>query len=480
MDKILFKLLNTKPQIVNIITQEEQYCLELIQKYCQHEDSNFTETVIYSPGVGFNQPVNKELIGSDFLDKINNGVEANYFNYKILVLIDFQEMVKSLSVVNTIKNVIFNNDNSVVVFISRNLILPPELNSFSITYETEPLRNEEIEEVIKSLNYSSQNASFKQELLKNINLCYGMSRAEIINSIKYALATYANTREQINSFKSNRTRAISQNSRLDYIELTNSFEEIAGFNNLKEWVNNIDKFKNRPDLMPRGMLLVGITGCGKSLCVKATAKQLNIPLLKLDFGRILDKYVGESEENIRKALKVAEQLSPCVLWFDEFEKAIGSSKDSGSDNNISQRILGYILTWLQEHKSSVFTAATVNNISKLPSELLRRGRFDKIYFVDFPSLDEKDEIIRIHLRKLKLSGIQENDIRKLSKEMHEFSGADIEYVIKEAARHNYGSNRSLFEDIMTTIKATHSVKEMMSDEIGNMKGEFRGRHFEAV
>ncbi|OTP76139.1 AAA family ATPase [Caballeronia sordidicola] len=185
--------------------------------------------------------------------------------------------------------------------------------------------------------------------------------------------------------------------------------------------------------MPKGIMIVGMPGCGKSPTAKATAALFKLPLLRLDVGSLMGKYVGESENSMRRALRLADAVSPCVLWIDELEKAfvgMGSS-GSGSGSEVTSRLFGYSLTWMQERISPVFVLATANDISGLPPELMRKGRFDEIFYVDFPNRRERAEIFEVHLkRRIKLSDLI--DSNQLADKTEGFSGADIEAVVNEA------------------------------------------------
>src|SRR5690625_2103342 len=170
---------------------------------------------------------------------------------------------------------------------------------------------------------------------------------------------------------------------------------------------------------PKGILLTGVQGCGKSYVCKAISSLYEIPLIRFDIGQMMDKWVGSSEENVRRAIELTEKLSPCVMWIDEIEKAIDGGNDS---HEVSKRILGYLLTWLQEKKTQVFVIATANNIENLPPELLRKGRFDEIFFVDLPELEERKEILRIHLEKRNID-LTHINIDEVAKRSEGFSGA---------------------------------------------------------
>lgn len=231
-----------------------------------------------------------------------------------------------------------------------------------------------------------------------------------------------------------KARALKEDGLLEYFPPADNPTELGGFNGLRRWLDRAQLAMspqaaelNLP--APRGVMLVGVQGCGKSLSAKFVARNWNLPLLKLDAGRLYDKYVGETERNLRRAIATAEALSPVVLWIDEIEKALSPSGDS--DGGVSRRVFGTFLTWLQEKRADVFVVATANDLSILPPELLRKGRFDEIFFVDLPTASEREEILRIHLR-LRNQDPAGFDVARLSAAADGFSGAEIEQAVISA------------------------------------------------
>jgi SpoVK/Ycf46/Vps4 family AAA+-type ATPase len=191
---------------------------------------------------------------------------------------------------------------------------------------------------------------------------------------------------------------------LEMVKPADSIEDIGGLENLIEWLKykekvfkNIKKAEEFGVALPKGVLIAGLPGCGKSLTAKAAGNLFNVPLLRLDMGRLMGRYVGESEENMRKAIRLADAISPCVLWVDELEKAFAGIGGGGSE--VTTRLFGTFLTWMQEKTSPVFVLATANKINDLPPELLRKGRFDEIFYVDFPNDEERKKIFEIHIGK---------------------------------------------------------------------------------
>ena len=267
---------------------------------------------------------------------------------------------------------------------------------------------------------------------------------------------------------------IKKSGLLDYFQVNEDLKGVGGMENLKDW---LQKRKQAFDFKaqswglaePKGLLLLGVPGCGKSLTAKCIASLWNMPLLRLDIGKVFQGEVGSSESNIRRAIATAEAVAPCVLWIDEIEKGLSGVQSSGStDGGTTSRIFSTILTWMQEKTQPVFVVATANDISQLPPELLRKGRFDEIFFVDLPSESDRKSIFSIHLNK---NGQKAENfgLEKLAKESKGFNGAEIEECIKEAMFSAYTTdpNNPALQiiDILNAIKTTVPLSKTMKDQI---------------
>lgn len=254
---------------------------------------------------------------------------------------------------------------------------------------------------------------------------------------------------------------ISQQGILEFVEPSDDFQNVGGLANLKNWLNKRQGAYTREAAEfgldpPRGILITGVQGCGKSLCAKAVAREWRLPLLKLDAGCLYDKYVGESEKRLRQALEISAQLAPAVLWIDEMEKGFASSPGTAStDGGVSNRILASFLSWLQERKAPVFVVATSNDITALPPELVRKGRFDEIFFVDLPGPEERREIFRVHLMR-KERNPAAFDLDALATASEGFSGAEIEQALKAALYTAYAARQELTSEILQE-ELRHSV-----------------------
>ena len=286
------------------------------------------------------------------------------------------------------------------------------------------------------------------------------------------------TEEEIPLIISEKEQIIKKSGLLEYFHPKEYLENIGGLDNLKEWIHKrgnaySDEARQFGLNMPRGVLLLGIPGCGKSLTAKAIANEWKFPLLRFDLGKVFGGIVGESERNIRYALDVAKTISPCVLWIDEIEKGLSGSQSSGrTDGGTSARVFGTFLTWMQEKTEPVFVVATANDISALPPELLRKGRFDEIFFVDLPSAKERKNIFDIHLRNKDRNyqnlGL---DMERLVKESEGFSGAEIEEVVNEALFNAYANGQKDLEmkNLTECIEATSPLSRTMAETIANLR-----------
>jgi ATP-dependent 26S proteasome regulatory subunit len=257
---------------------------------------------------------------------------------------------------------------------------------------------------------------------------------------------------------------------------TAKFSEIGGMKRLRNWLEVRKTFflgSGNPQLdPPRGILLLGVQGCGKSLAAKAAAGIFGVPLLRLDFGILYNKYYGETERNLRKALETAEVMSPCVLWMDEIEKGVAVQDD---DDGLSRRVLGTFLTWMSERRKPVFIVATANDIARLPPELVRKGRFDEIFFVDLPTLQNRRDILLIHFGKRHLEPAR-FDLEALAKASDGFSGSEIEQAVVSAMYVAHAQERDLTQkDLLDEIIQTRPLSVVMAERVTDLREWARTR-----
>ncbi|MEQ9379779.1 MAG: AAA family ATPase [Pirellulales bacterium] len=280
---------------------------------------------------------------------------------------------------------------------------------------------------------------------------------------------------------SEKQQIIRKSGLLEYYEAQETLKDVAGLDNLKQWLAKRSiAFTNRAKKFglpaPRGILLLGVQGCGKSLCAKAVSALWDLPLLRFDLGRMFSSLVGSSEENIRRALQIAESVSPAILWIDEIDKALaGATNSGGSDGGTAARVFGTLLTWLSDKTTPVFVIATANDISQLPPELLRKGRLDEIFFVDLPSHHERTEIYRIHLTK-RHRDPGEFDLEALASATEGFNGAEIEETIIAGLFDAFSCQSELNTEILkSAIRETVPLSKTMSEELNSLRTWSAGR-----
>lgn len=290
------------------------------------------------------------------------------------------------------------------------------------------------------------------------------------------------TEDEVEIVLSEKKQLIRRNGILEYIEEDETINAVGGLEELKRWLKQrsnafTERARGYGLPQPKGMLILGVPGCGKSLIAKTTSRLWSLPLLRLDMGRVYDgSMVGRSEANLRNALKTAESISPAILFIDELDKAFaGGTGSADSDGGTSSRIFGSFLTWMQEKTSPVFVMATANRIERLPGEFLRKGRFDEIFFVDLPNSEERQDIFNIHLTKRR-SDISRFDLEQLAKVSDGFSGAEIEQALIAAMYEAFAQDREFTQlDIIAAIKATLPLSRTMTEQVTALRDWARQR-----
>jgi SpoVK/Ycf46/Vps4 family AAA+-type ATPase len=263
---------------------------------------------------------------------------------------------------------------------------------------------------------------------------------------------------------------IQRGSLLEYVQIPQDLSEIGGMRRLKKWLSQRkDAFSSEATEFgleaPRGVLMLGVQGAGKSLCAKAIATAWHQPLLRMDPGTLFNSYIGESERNLRQALRQTEMMSPVVLWIDEIEKGFASAASQSTDGGLSKRMFGTLLTWLQEHEAPVFVVATANDIEALPPELLRKGRFDEIFFVDLPRSDVRKEIFAIHLKKRKRDP-KKFDLGALAEASEGYSGSEIEQAVVSALHGAYAAKAGLnTKRILSALSASPPLTVTLAEKV---------------
>jgi SpoVK/Ycf46/Vps4 family AAA+-type ATPase len=275
---------------------------------------------------------------------------------------------------------------------------------------------------------------------------------------------------------------LKRSEMLEFIDTTDTLSSVGGLENLKHWLEQRrgtwdDQARQFGLDPPKGVIILGVQGCGKSLCARAIAGEWKLSLVKFDTAAVYDKFIGETEKRIRQVFKVAEGLAPCVLWIDELEKVFaGSGPDSASaDAGVSSRLLASFLSWMQERKPAVFVAATCNNVTVLPPELIRKGRFDELFFVDLPSLAERKQVFSIQLTKRKRKPA-DYELDHVAEAAKGFSGAEIEAAVQTALYAAFARKQELnSEDLLSALSSTVPLSITRSEEIARLRAWAKNR-----
>lgn len=338
-----------------------------------------------------------------------------------------------------------------IILVAKENIEFPELVNLLIPFSCSPLSLNQVDEIFCSL-LNEYSISVTTSVRDSLNAIFsGMERDMVFQVFETLRNKYKDKfpQESVGDALAMKKRELSRSGLLELVDSKIDIDQIGGLEQLKSWLRNkkyiIEHLPQAQKLgisPPKGVLLAGMPGCGKSMSAKAASSLFNVPLFRLDIGSLMGKFVGESEANMKAALKVAEQASPCVLWIDELEKAFSGINGAGGSAEITTRLFGYFLTWMQEKPGAVFVIATANDITNIPPELLRRGRFDEIFYVNLPSERERKQIFHVKTKQLKTTprGL---DLAELATLSEGFSGADIECVVNDALESLFRSNESI-------------------------------------
>ena len=424
-------LVRSKRTVIYIVSQEENRVLSALEQMCSKADTSW-DLIKWDIVSGLEASFPEFLPSKDSDKQLDQTEVLSWFQklivpknkFCILVLKDFNKFFGSgnyrgqveIKIIRHIKNLVneFTVQNKAIIILSSALDLPTDLEK-SIPLIDFPLPTKF--EINEKINYLLERASKRPELSAKFKTSYNIEEMDnIINSFRGLTVTEC---EQVCTYcmikhSSLLPETISQQKRdiikksglLDWIDESINMDSIGGLEGLKVWLSKRKDAFSREAVEyglpsnPKGILLVGIQGAGKSLFAKGISSFWNFPLLRLDMGKVFSGLVGSSEQNMRQVFKVAESVAPCILWCDEIDKGMSGTKaSSSSDGGTTSRVLGSWLTWMQDRKAPVFVVATANDVTSLPPELLRKGRFDEIFFVDLPKFSERKTIFEIHLEK---------------------------------------------------------------------------------
>jgi len=473
--------LASRSPFIYIVSWEEDRVLNQLTKLAE---PLFSNTYIWSITKGL-VPAGKDPLEDKYkgpfaaLQYIANNKERALY-----ILQDFHPFISESSITRQMRDLIqdLQCSGSVIAILSPKLNLPMELEK-DISILDYPLPN--IEDVKRLYQRIEKGVAHNERLSINLsdnekdvllNAALGLTGNEIKNVFAKALVSGASLDiSDIDIILDEKKQIIRKSEVLEYYPTVENFNDIGGLDALKSWLTiRKDAFSNKARKFrlpaPKGLLLTGLPGCGKSLAAKAVAHEWNQPLIKMDVGRLFGGLVGESEKNVRKAIEFAEAVAPAILWIDEIEKGFSGIKSSG-DSGTSSRVFSTFLTWMQEKNSSVFVIATANDITALPPELLRKGRFDEIFFVDLPFEDERLKILTIHLKRhgrdIKKLGANMSTVAKCTENM---SGAEIEQLVISALYIAFSNGRDLIlEDLIQVSEETYPLCKTMAEPIAKMR-----------
>lgn len=397
----------------------------------------------------------------------------------IYVLLDFHPYLKEPVNVRLLKDIAQGYDQvaRTVVLVSYEVTLPDELEQFAARLHLAlPTTNERlmiITRIVREWNGANPGkpVSLDREVLgKLIDNLSGLTAADAERLVRHAIFDHgAVTLADLAQVLAEKYALLNRGGSLTYEPATAKFTDVGGMQNLRHWLaSRKPAFDgSAPELdPPKGVLLLGVQGCGKSLAARAAAGIFGVPLVRLDFGALYTKWQGEAEKNLRESLHSAEGLAPCVLWVDEIEKALAEGE---GDSGVSRRVLGTFLTWLAEQRSRIFVVATANDIAALPPELIRKGRFDEIFFVDLPGSEARADIIAIHSRKRGLS-LNAPELAALAGRCENFSGAEIEQAIVAALYSAHAAKQPVTAAMIAhEMQSTRPLAVVMAEKVAALR-----------
>ena len=436
-------------------------------------------------------PLQEDCSLESMLDQLKT---PDLLDRKILIFKDITSYLDEPRIVSKVKGLarmINQGVDATVIIVSSVLVIPKDIEKYVTILEMDYLNTDEIKTIIRGFVKDNLNQQVDEKLIEEFALAFkGLTEFEILNLLALSYADDGDlTRKDLRLIFDQKQQMIKKAGILEMIPLKETIDDIGGLENLKAWfIKKAKVYKNMNNAkkygvdMPKGVLIAGVPGCGKSLNAKAAANLFEVPLLRLDMGRLMGKYVGESEGNLRSAIALAEAISPCVLWIDELEKAFAGIGGSGGGAEVTTRLFGNFLTWMQEKESPTFVVATANDITQLPPELLRKGRFDEIFYVGLPNKEEREKIFNIHIKKRRPQDLKNIRDKELVSITEGFSGADIEGVVKDAIESAFAEDKASIQtaDVIDAIKDTHSLSEIMKDSLEKMTKEYENRKFKSA
>lgn len=473
---------------LSIVTSEEDYVLGLVREVALNLGRPL---YIWSVDAGVQDGL---IAGSppvpDTADPVSGLAHfAGLSGAPLCATLDLVPHLRKERTLRVLRNLLrrFRDSGTQLIMIDYQEQCPEVLRSYATRFDIALPDEREIEQIVRrTLRAADRERPIEinisrrawRTILRNL---HGLSRRQIERIIIDCVVDDRRfDEEDINHVLAGKRRALAAGGLLEYIETPVSLDEIGGLRRLKTWLDQrrgalSDRAAEYGLEPPRGVLMLGVQGAGKSLCAKAIATAWHRPLLRMDVGALYDRYVGESERRLRAALRQAEAMAPVILWIDEIEKAFASAASQSTDGGLSKRMFGTLLTWMQEHEQPVFLVATANDIEALPPELLRKGRFDEIFFVDLPRKETRAMIFAIHLRKRKRDPGR-FDLDALAAASEGFSGAEIEQAVSAALHEAFARKEELDTDhILSVLRSSPPLSVTMAEKVARLREWARGR-----
>jgi len=480
MREELSVLIKAQYPLIYLVTPEEERAEQAIADIVEEADSRSVYIWTVTHGIreyGNSQqtPQRNTVSPEAAIEWVVRQKEAGIYIFK-----DLHPFIDSPATTRWLRDAIasFKGTDKIIIVMSPVQQVPVELEKEVVVLDYPLPTLAELDEVLtKQLEKTNQGDIDPNIREKLLQATLGLTRDEAEKVFRKVSVTSGRFSEQeVDVVLSEKKQLIRRNGILEFLEEDTTIDHIGGLGELKKWLRSrseafTEKAREYGLPQPKGMLILGVPGCGKSLTAKTTSRLWGLPLLRLDMGRIYDgSTVGRSEANLRNALKTAESVSPAILFIDELDKAFsGSAGSSDSDGGTSSRIFGSFLTWMQEKESPVFVMATANRVERLPGEFLRKGRFDEIFFVDLPNTQERGDIFRIHLQRRR-SDISRFDIEQLAKLSEGFSGAEIEEALIAAMYDAFAQDREFTQlDIIAALKSTLPLSQTMTEQVNALR-----------
>ena len=468
--------------VIYVDTLEDDKARDIIFKICGRVERDIVEWSL-SGAFEYSGTSVMEIPPADLAATLQLLIADDNLDNKTLILRDahfFLDKPETIAAIKKLAQGINGGKYDCTVCIIAPLVtLPRELVNYITVMELDDLTENSIKEIVSNFIKMQKISPPRADLLeKLVTRLKGLSQTEIGNILSLSISEDGMLNySDLPLILEQKQQMIRKSGILEMVRVKESMDDIGGLEILKAWLKRkaeiFKQIKKAQDFgvdIPKGVLIAGMPGCGKSLTAKAAAKAFDIPLLRLDMGRLMGKYVGESEGNMRRAIKITEASSPCVLWIDELEKAFAGIGANSSE--VTTRLFGNFLTWMQEKDSLAFVVATANKIDALPPELLRKGRFDEIFYVDLPNKAERKKIIEIHIKKRRHArDLETINLNTLVEKTEGYCGADLEGIVREAVEIAFVNKKPRLstENLLDAIENTHSLSEIMKDSIENMK-----------